>query len=162
MKEWFNSLDARERKILIGGGIVVFLMCIYFLGWEPFVTKMERLKKSNTENQQTLVWMQEKLEEVKQLQRTSAGAVVDLKGQSLLGVLDKTAKSNNLGSSIKRVQPEGNDKALVRLEKAQFNLVIRWLEQLQLRQGILVDSSVFEKESESGLVNARIIFQTAS
>lgn len=162
MKEWFNSLDARERKILIGGGIAFVLICIYFLGWEPFVKNIERLEKTNAENQQTLAWMKEKADEVKLLQRNNAGGKVDLQGQSLLGVIDKTAKSNNLGSAIKRVQPEGNDKALVRLEKAEFNHVIRWLEQLKLRQGIAVDSSVIEKQSEPGLVNARIIFQTAS
>lgn len=162
MKEWFNSLDARERKTLISGAVALLLICIYFLGWEPFVKKIERLEKSNAENQQTLTWMKQRAEEVRQLQRTNSGTKVDLKGQSLLGVIDKTAKSNNLGSAIKRVQPEGNDKALVRLEKAEFNHVIRWLEQLQLQQGIQIDSSVIEKQSEPGLVNARIIFQTAS
>lgn len=162
MKEWFNSLDARERKILIGGAIAVLLMSLYFLGWEPFITKIDHLKKSNAENEKTLTWMKQKAGEVRQLQRSNPSMKVDLKGQSLLGVIDKTAKSNNLGSAIKRVQPEGNNKALVRLEGAQFNHVIRWLEHLQLHQGIQVDSSVIERQSEPGLVNARIIFQTAT
>jgi len=162
MKEWFNSLDARERKIVIGGGVFVLLLSIYFLGWEPVANNIVRLKKSNIENQQTLRWMKEKAAEVKLLSPNSNASKTGFNGQSLLGVIDKTAKQNKLGNAIKRVQPEGESKALVRMEKAEFNRVVRWMEGLQRQQGIEVVSSVIERQSESGLVNVRIIFKSAS
>ena len=162
MQEWFNNLDARERKVLISGAIVLLIISIYFLGWEPFVKKIDKLQKSNIENQQTLAWMQQRAQEVKYLRRTTAGSKKDLKGQSLLGVLDKTAKSHKLGNAIKRVQPEGTSKAQVRLEKASFNHIIQWVEQLERRQGIRIVNSVIERQSEPGLVNARIIFETGA
>ena len=161
MQEWFKSLDPRERKVIVSGAIVLLLVSIYFLGWEPVTKKVEKLKKTNVENQQTLAWMKLHAAEVKQLRGSSAGAKKDLKGQSLMGVLDKTAKSNQLGSAIKRVQPDGQTKALVRLEKANFNKLLRWMEQLQLRQGIVVTNSVIEKQETPGLVNARITFQVS-
>jgi general secretion pathway protein M len=162
MKEWFNSLDARERKIVISGGVIVLLLSIYFLGWEPVANNIQRLKKSNAENQQALVWMKEKASEVKRLNPGKNDNLQGFEGQSLLGVIDKTAKENKLGSAIKRVQPEGKSKALVRMENAEFNRVIRWMEGLQRQQGIDVVSSVIERQSETGLVNARIIFTVGS
>jgi general secretion pathway protein M len=161
MKEWFNNLEPRERKIIVGGAVVVLLMSLYFLGWEPFIGKIDKLKKSNVENQRTLAWMQEKAKEIKLLQRNGAAAKKSLGGQSLLGLIDKTAKQNKLGPAIKRVQPEGTTKALVRMESASFNDMVRWLEQLQQRQGVVVVNSTIEKQDAPGLVNARLILEAA-
>ena len=160
MQEWFKSLGARERKIIVSGTVVLLIVCIYFLGWEPVAKKVERLKKTNVESQQTLTWMKLRADEVKQLRGSGTGGKKDQKGQSLMGVIDKTARRNQLGSAIKRVQPDGKTKALVRLEKANFNKLLLWMEQLQQRQGIQVVNSVIEKQDEPGLVNARITFQT--
>lgn len=160
MKDWFNTLEPRERKILTGGAVVLLLLSVYFMGWEPFIGKIDKLKKSTVENQKTLSWMQAQVKEVKLLQRK--GAVSGkLEGQSLLGLIDKTAKQNKLGPAIKRVQPEGKTKAVVRMESASFNDMIRWLEQLQQRQGVEVVSSIIEKQDQPGLVNARLILEAA-
>ncbi|WP_455203564.1 type II secretion system protein GspM, partial [Kaarinaea lacus] len=52
-------------------------------------------------------------------------------------------------------------KARVWLENAQFDIVVRWLEELQIRRGVVVESSMIEKLNEAGLINARIVFQIA-
>jgi len=160
MKEWFNNLEPRERKVVTAGAVALLLMAIYFLGWAPFSSKLDRLRKNTVEHERTLAWMKQTSEEVRQLQRNSGGAK-NLGGQSLLGLIDKTAKQHKLGDAIKRVQPDGKTKALVRLESAPFNDVIRWLEQLRLNQGVQVVSSDIEKQDQSGLVDARLILESA-
>lgn len=160
MKEWFEKLEPRERKVVITGAIVLLLMSIYFLGWLPFNSKLDKLRKSAVNDERTLAWMKQTSVEVKRLQRENSGPK-SLHGQSLLGVIDKTAKQHKLGDAIKRVQPDGKTKALVRLESAPFNDVIKWLEQLHLRQGVEVVSSDIDKQDQSGLVNARLVLQGA-
>ena len=159
MKEWFDSLDPRERKVVTIGAIMLLLLSVYFLAWEPFSSKLDKLRKSSVANERTLSWMKQTSLEVKRLQRNSGGPK-NLSGQSLLGLIDKTAKQHKLADAIKRVQPDGKTKALVRLESASFNNMILWLEQLQLRQGIEIVSSDIERQEQPGLVNARLILES--
>ena len=81
---------------------------------------------------------------------------------SLLGVIDRTAKLKKLGDSVKRVQPDGSSKARVSLESANFDVVIAWLEELERRYGVGIETITFEKREEPGLVDARINFIAAA
>lgn len=158
MKEWFESLEARERRMVIGGAITLLVLSIYFLGWEPFIKGLHNLQESTQRKQVDLVWMQNAAKEVKQLQATQTAPVRFASGQSLLGVIDRSAKAKQLGDSMKRVQPDGTSKARVWLENAKFDVVIGWLEELERRYGVSIESITFEKQDEEGLVDARISF----
>jgi general secretion pathway protein M len=158
MKEWFESLEQRERRLILGGGATLLLMGIYFLGWEPFINGLHDLRESTQRKQLELVWMQNAVQEVKQLQSTQTAPVRFSSGQSLLGVIDRSAKTKQLGDSVKRVQPDGTSKARVWLENAKFDTVVGWLEELEMRYGVSVDTITFEKQEEEGLVDARISF----
>jgi type II secretory pathway component PulM len=79
----------------------------------------------------------------------------------LLGTIDRTAKTKKLSDSVKRIQPDGTSKARVWLDDAQFDRVIPWLEELQRRQGINVESAMLEKQDKEGLISARIVFVAA-
>ena len=164
MKDWFDNLDIREKRILIIGVVVLFFALTYLLVWEPFIKKTAALEKSNLENAALVVWMEQSAEEAKELQAKvkASGPSGSTQGQSLLGIIDKTAKSGNLGKAVKRVQPDGQSKARVWLENANFNDMIKWLESLQRRQGIHVVTSVVEKLEEDGLVNARLVLEGAA
>jgi general secretion pathway protein M len=164
MKDWYESLDVRERRILFAGAAVLVVALLYLLAWEPLVNKISVLEKSNQENQKLLSWMEQSAVEAKQLQvkLKSSGASGRSKGQSLLGTIDRTAKTNKLAKSVKRVQPDGQTKARVWLENVSFDSMVSWLEKLQRQQGIRIVTSVIEKQDEPGLVNARLVLEGAA
>lgn len=162
MKEWFESLEARERRLVIGGGVVLFVMIVYFLGWEPFINGLHDLRDRTHTKLQQVAWMQNAAQQIKQLQARSTAPAQLGAGQSLLGVIDRTAKLKNLGDSVKRVQPDGSNKARVSLESANFDIVIGWLEELERHYGVGVETVTFEKREEPGLVDARINFFMAA
>ncbi len=162
MKEWYNKLDMRERKFLIAGGTVLVIAFIYFIIWQPFVKKVNRLEKSTQEQQKLVAWMEARAIEVKQIRRASGPVVNIPKGRSLLGVIDKTTKARRLDTAVKRVKPEGDSKARVWLEGADFNSIIRWVEELQRQQGVKVVNAVVDRTKEPGKVDARIIFDSSS
>ena len=56
MKDWFDNLDIREKRILIIGVVVLFFALTYLLVWEPFIKKTAALEKSNLENAALVVW----------------------------------------------------------------------------------------------------------
>lgn len=164
MKEWYNNLEQRERRILIAGAIALIIMLLYLLVWEPLVDKSLALEKSNKDNQALISWMEQSANEVRELQAKikAGGPSSRSKGQSLLGIIDRTAKQAKLGNTVKRVQPDGKTKARVWLENVSFNEMIKWLENLQRREGIHIDTSVIEKQDEAGLVNARLVLEGAA
>lgn len=162
MKDWFDNLEQREKRTLIGGGVALAILMVYFLVWDPFINGMVRLEKNIDSQRQSLSWMRDSAQEAKQLktQNRSLPAGAD-SGQSILAVIDRTAKAAKLGGSVKRIRPDGKTKAQVWLEDAPFNDLIPWLEQLQKRQGIYLETSVIEKQAKSGLVSARLVFAGA-
>jgi general secretion pathway protein M len=139
-------------------------MLAYLLVWEPLANKNESLRNSYQNSQELIDWMQDAATEAKALQSKikSSGASGGSKNQSLLGIIDRTAKSNKLGKSVKRVQPDGKTGARVWLEQAIFNDMVKWLELLQRKEGVRIVTTVIEKQDEPGLVNARLVFQRAS
>lgn len=158
--QWFNGLDQRERRIVVGGAAVLCLLFVYFLIWEPIVKNMDNMRKSNVDMKQQLVWMQETAAQVKLLKASSVRTGRINKGQSLLGIIDRSSKSSQL--ALKRVQPDGDSKARVWLENAKFNDVVRWVENLKRRYGVEIDNASFEKQEEPGLVSGRFVFQTTA
>ena len=162
MKEWYNKLEPRERKLLLIGAGVLFVAFIYFMLWKPIVKKVDRLQTSTTEQKALVEWMKSTAVEIKQLRATMQPSAAIGQGQSLLGVIDRTASAQKLSPMVKRVKPEGETKARVWLEGAPFNEIIRWVEQLQKRQGITVVNAIVDKTKEPGKVDANILFDSAS
>lgn len=164
MKEWFTGLEPRERRLVIVAGAFLIVMLFYLLVWEPIAKDNEALRLSYQNSQQLIDWMEDAAEEAKALQAkiNASGPSGSSSNQSLLGIIDRTAKRDKLGSSVKRVQPDGKTGARVWLENAIFNDMIKWLENLQHKEGIRLVTTVIEKQEEPGLVNARLVFERAS
>jgi len=159
MKSWFNGLEANERRMLIVGGGLLAVMFLYMGIWEPLTNKVETLRVSTTEQIALLAWMRSSAQEVKQLRgRGNNQQAKPASGQSLLSLVDRTAKSGRLGTALKRVQPDGDEKVGVWLEAANFDDLVRWLAALETRHGVRVVSSVFQALEASGSVDARLVF----
>lgn len=158
MKEWLNSLEPRERRLVLAGAAVTFCLLLYVMAWEPFATKVDELRASNSEQQALLHWMQGAAKEAKQLSRSSHRGGQAATGQSLLALIDSTAKAGRLGAALKRVQPDGEQRVQVWLEEAAFDDVVAWLEGLEQRQGITAESSVFAAKDKPGIVDVRLVF----
>lgn len=151
----------RERRLIVIAAALSVLLLLYLVLWKPVVGEYHRLNISVAEKEKTLAEMEQLTQEAKLLQRTKTNTPAQAHG-SLLATVDRTAKSNGLGSSLKRVRPDGDNKASVSLEGAEFDRVVVWLENLQRRNGVSVVSSTVEKQKEEGLVSMRIELQEAA
>lgn len=161
MKEWFNDLEARERRLVMAAAALLVVLLVYVVLWEPLESKVADLHAGTGELQSTLHWMQQASQEVKQL-RGVGGAQARPGGQSLLSLIDRSAKSGRLGTALKRVQPDGDRRVRVWLEGAGFDDLVRWLANLEDGQGVRVVNSVFEAKDDPGRVDARLVFEAAT
>jgi len=155
MKEWFAGLEPRERLLVSGGAVVLVLLLLYVVIWEPIASGYRNLQEDVAEQKQTLAWMQQAATQIKTLQRSSTGDVRGLGGRSLLAVVDKSARSGGLGDSIKRIEPDGSKGVKVWLEGVAFDPMILWLGKLTRTYQIETSLITIEPQG-AGRVNARL------
>jgi len=154
LRQYWEQLQLRERRMLTIGGIAAVILLLYALLWEPFTGEIAHLKDSVSTQRATLAWMQQAAAEAQQLRGTSAAGT---DGRSLLAVSDETAKSHQLGAAMKRVQPDGQHTVRIWLEGAPFGDLLRWLDTLSRRHGVRITALNVERiPATPGHVNARV------
>lgn len=154
MKEWWFGLQASERRTLTIGGIALTLILVYFAGWVPLQEGVANLETQVQEQQALKRWMQQSAAEIEQL-RAGGGGGRSI-GGSLLTVVDQTARSGQLGPSLKRIEPEGENNVKVWLEQAAFDEMMGWLVTLQQQYGVTVVNLTVERQSNAGRVDAHL------
>lgn len=161
VRDWLAGLEQRERHLVISGAVLLIIMILYVAIWEPLTSSVEKLRATARDQQTALVWMKQASSEIRRL-RGSQGRKALASGQSLLTLVDSTAKSSGLGGAMKRVQPDGENKVRVWMEGASFDEVIRWLVQLESSHGVGIESSVFELKENAGRVDARLVLEASA
>jgi len=159
VKAWFEGLEAREQRLLMAAAIILTIIILYVAVWEPLHKGVANLRVSTSAQQATLDWMRGAAQEVIQLRGLGNARATPESGQSLLSLVDRTAKSRRLGEALKRVQPDGERQVRVWLEGAKFDDVMGWLVTLDTNQGVRINNGVFEAQEATGLVNARLVFE---
>jgi general secretion pathway protein M len=151
----FRALNTRERTIVIAGACVVVIAIIYLLALAPFYAAIDARSRRVADKQADLAWMQGSLAEVQSLAATqpqSSGPT----GESLVVLIDRTAREASLGASLTGQTPSGDTGIRVRLEGAPFDTVVQWLGTLQQQHGIAIETATIDRAANPGLVNATL------
>lgn len=155
MKQYWMSLQPRERYTLLTGGIIVVLLLVYLLLIEPFVLELNSMEQRVASQQEELAWMRAAAAEVQKLRAAGAGRQQADSGQSLLSLIDASAKAQGMGNALKQLSPTG-DKVRVRLEGTSFDTLLRWFGKLE-ESGVGVDTLTVERLEAQGMVNATVV-----
>jgi general secretion pathway protein M len=157
MKELFENISTRERLFLGVGGAFVVLFMFYFLIVAPVSKSFKKYRKEVPEKQGTLVWLQEAQREVARL--TVSGSKEKNKAYSSpMITIEKTARQWKLDTSLKRVEPDGDQGIKVWMDDAIFDDLVLWLQLLQSDFQIVVSTINVERKTSPGYVDARITF----
>ena len=156
MKEWWDSLQARERYVVLIGLGMLALIILYLIIWMPIQKSLDE-KRTRVENkQETVIWMAQKKQEVEQLKRLNPNLFNQVTDKrSLLAIVDTGAKQMGVREAIKRIEPKGDDKVQVWLEDIVFNRLIVLLGELDRRNHIQV-ADVSLNKAELGKVSGNI------
>lgn len=155
MKDWWNAQGTQERLFLGIGGVVVALIMVWAVLWQPLVSAVRQLQDEVAAQRENLSWMQASAAELQQL-RGSGASAAGLGGRSLLAVADQSARSVGLGNGLKRIEPESADAVRVRLEGVAFDTVLQWLDGLAREAGVLASSVSVERAATPNQVNVRL------
>lgn len=152
--QWFTGLAESERRIVLAGALVVPLLFVIgvLLPLDRSVAQAhQRLAKKRND----LVWMQGVASELAAAPQPPAAA-----GESLLVIVDRSARESGLAGSLAGSEPAGPGGLSLRLQKAPFDTLVAWLARLAQQNGIRVDSATIDGAGTPGLVNAAVVLRT--
>ncbi|CDH43459.1 type II secretion system protein GspM [Candidatus Contendibacter odensensis] len=158
MKTWWDRLSVRERLLVAGGTALTLALLLYALVWQPLQAGSRRLRHSVTEQRAELAWMRQAAAEIKRLENANSTRPAS-DGRSLLTLVDQTARTAGLGSSLKRVAPQGDDKLSAQLDLVEFDPFIVWLGALERNHRLTIVNLSVDRTAAAGRVNARVILQ---
>lgn len=163
MKEWYQQLDLRERRVLITGGLLALILLPYLLVWLPFEDDLSRLQKGLKIERTSISWMREAADEVLSQRGVPASAKdkASTGGRSMLSIVDQSTRTAGLGDSVKRVEPDGKDAVKVWLEAVDFDQLMQWMITMKDRYQMTANIVTLERKNNKGRVDARIVLQGA-
>ena len=146
-----DTLSERDRRTLLIGVVVGALLLLYVI--IQLDSSVSSAHKRLVKKQGDLVWMRTVAPEL-----AAAGpARVGAGGESLLVIVDRSARESGLGNALSGSEPAGPGGLSIRLQKAPFDTLIAWLSRLSQGNGIRVDTASIESAGSPGLVNAAIV-----
>ena len=152
--EAIAALAPRERRLLLAGAVAAAAILIFGMLIpldHGVASAQQRLAKKRAD----LSWMQSVAPQIAMLPPAAA-----VNGESLLVIVDRSARESGLASALSGSEPGGAGSLSVRLEKAPFDVLVGWLTRLAQQNGVAVDSAVIEKTGAPGLVNANIVLHS--
>ncbi len=160
MKDWFKTLEPRERNFVLGGAGVVVLALLYNLIWAPLNAHHEQLKTDVKNWQLSLA----ELRPLGATQNNSGQSQVTLGSQqSPIIIVDQTLQSRGLDRYRRRSQPTTSNGIRVEFENVAFDELVLWLGDLGDQYAMHVQAGSFAAGSQlaPGRVNATLTLERA-
>ena len=156
MKDWFDSLQERERIFVTVAAVVVLLAVLYLFVWMPLDKSQKSMAASVDLWSQQLAELRPVIAKL-QSQGTDGRPIST---EPLVVIVDRTVRDFELASALQRTQPSGN-LVRVEFENAAFDDLILWLGALNQRNGLRVQTANFSSTSseKTGLVNSTLTLQ---
>jgi general secretion pathway protein M len=161
VREWFESLQERERLFVAAAAAALALAVFYLAVWMPLDSGQESAARG------VQTW-QDALADLRAMQGdlqaagtgTARGAPPDA-GQSLVMIADKTLRSRDLYNSLQRSSPTPGNGIRLEFENVAFDELMLWLGDLARDYGLQVQSGSFSATAQdaAGRVNATLILE---
>lgn len=152
VRDWVGNLSPRERNLVYAAGGLLALALIYMLLVLPFTTSSRKLESRVEQKGADLAWMRQ----VAPHAMAAAGmSQAQGNGESLVVVVDRTAREAGLGTALRDQSPNGNAGLRLRMEGASFDTLVTWLVILQQQHGVTIETATIDAAGP-GLVNATL------
>jgi len=155
MRAWYANLSERDRRFVnIGSVVVVVLVLLAII--VPLNAKIAQSRQRITNKQADLAFIQNVAQQVAAAGPGVGGAA---SAESLVVLIDSSARESGLGKALSSSQPTGDKGLRIRLDKAPFDALVAWLSRLSQQHGVRVESAEIESAGEVGLVNAGLVLK---
>jgi general secretion pathway protein M len=155
MRAWYTNLAERERRMVtfgVAAAVVLLLLAIIL----PLNRNIAQARQRITTKQGDLAFIQSA---VPQLAAAGPGIGTAATGESLVVLIDSTARESGIGKSLSSSQATADKGLRIRLDNVPFDALVAWLARLSQSHGVRVESAEIESAGEAGLVNAGLLLK---
>jgi len=149
IRQWFESLSARDQIALMILGAAVGLWAFVFLIFIELDGRRERLVDGNQALAQKLHRVDLKVEQLAVLREGGGDGQVNL-----TRTLSQASETHGL--TVKRLQPNSRGEVQLRFEGVAFDGLLQFLEQIEGSAGLVVKEASISSAGRSGGVNATL------
>ena len=153
LRQWLEGLAPRERNLVYAAAGLIAVALVYLIVVLPVTTAAKHRAARIEQKSADLAWMRQVAPQV-----AAANAAGDTAagGESLVVLIDRTGREAGLGTAIRDQSPSGEHALRLRLEAAQFDVLVVWLTNLQQQYGVRVEAATIDAAGAPGLVNASL------
>ncbi len=155
MRAWYANLAERERRVVLLGAVaagVLLLLAIIL----PLNRNIAQARQRITTKQGDLAFIQSA---IPQLAAAGPGIGAAATGESLVVLIDTSARESGIGKSLSSSQATPDKGLRIRLENVSFDALVAWLARLSQSHGVRIESAEIEAAGEPGLVNAGLLLK---
>ncbi|HHT0593575.1 TPA: GspM family type II secretion system protein LspM [Legionella anisa] len=158
MKTYLSTLNEREKWMLIGTVLCLFLYIYYLFLYSPLSQRVTQKSTQLVEKTATLDWMQ-KIRQQSRMKQTKKKTVDN---SQLLTTLATHLKNDQTLKFPYQLQQTGSGDIQLTFDAVAFNLFITWLEKINQHYAITVKQFEAERSKTSGITRLMILISSAS
>lgn len=153
LRRRYGELSAREQRIVLFGAVaaVALIILAIVLPMDRAVTRAhERVERKQAD----LDWLRQVGPSL-----AAAPAPAAASNESLLVLVDRSARESGLGTALTGSQPSGDGSLRTQFQKAEFDRLVSWMGILAQQHGVRAESATFDAGDAPGVVNAVIVLR---
>jgi general secretion pathway protein M len=154
LRNWYSALQQREQRVVAIGSVVLGLIILIGGILMPLQSALSSAVKGIETRREDLAWMRVNAPEVRALGSELAADT----GEAPVVVVDRVGREAGLAGALRGTQPSATGGVRVQLESAPFDTMITWLDTLDRRYGLAIESITVDRTPLPGMVNASISF----
>jgi len=151
LRAWLATKSPTERRVIATIAILVAIVLLWLLAWDPLQRDVQRLRLENGREQAALALAHHEVDEITALQRAAASPPADVRT-----AVQQSLVTAGLRSAVTDLQwPQS--RAQVTFAGVEFTALARWLERLHRDNGIVVREATLSARVEPGAVRAELV-----
>lgn len=158
LQSWLDSLEKRERLIVIYGGIALFFILLYLIIWDPIMTGYEEQQLKNQSQRQLYSMVQNAATEIQSITAAGGSSASRFRNQSISSLADRSATVTGVKGFISKIDQSKNG-VKVNLKSADFDRIIAWLADMENKYAITATRVKIDRTKVAGAVDADITLE---
>lgn len=156
MKAYLNTLNEREKWMVIVAGVSLFIYGYYLLLYAPLSNQVNQKSTQLIEKTETLEWMKQV-----RMQKRSAKRKESIDNSQLLTILASQLKNNKTLKFPYQLQQTGSGDVQLTFDAVPFQNFMQWLAKINEVYSINIKQFDVEKTSTPGVTRLMIILSTS-
>jgi general secretion pathway protein M len=149
MKAWWQTLNAREQKLVLGLGAFFLVVLMWRFMWIPWRESIEQAKEDRASQKELVLWMRRVVPVIEQ---TKSNAVQGSNQDALSSRIEKLLADAPLERAKIELGVNEDGSVSMRLDSVVFDDLTAFMRTMAIRAGVTVES-VDLRRSDEGMVS---------